>query len=74
MSCATAGAGLAHERLEITRLLATEGGMRLLYLALILLSGCATRGVRCDAHLSPINPPAPPASREDPNPPVRDLP
>ena len=42
MSCATVGAGLAHERPKITLLLATEGGMRLLFLALILLSGCAT--------------------------------
>jgi hypothetical protein len=48
--------------------------MRLIYFALILLSGCAAHDVRCDAHLSPINPPAPPAAREQPNPPARDLP
>ncbi len=40
--------------------------MRVLYLALILLSGCAARGPNCDAHLSPINAPAPPTSRDEP--------
>ena len=32
---------------------------RLLFL---LLAACSSHGVRCDAHLQPINPPAPPAS------------
>jgi hypothetical protein len=44
-----------------------EGVMRLVYLhafplssislAFILLGGCATHALRCDAHLTPINPP-----------------
>jgi uncharacterized lipoprotein YmbA len=33
--------------------------MRLLFCALFLLSGCASHKLRCDAHLLPINPPAP---------------
>jgi len=32
--------------------------MRLIFCALLLLGGCASRGVRCDDHLIPINPPA----------------
>lgn len=38
--------------------------MRFLYMVLILLSGCATHGLRCDAHLSPINQPAPAEPRQ----------
>ena len=34
-------------------------------LALILLGGCSTRPLRCDAHLTPINAPEPPAARTD---------
>jgi hypothetical protein len=32
--------------------------MKLTLAAILLLSGCATQAVRCDAHLVPINPPA----------------
>jgi len=44
-----------------------EGVMRLVYLrsiplAFILLGGCATYRLRCDAHLTPINAPEPPSS------------
>jgi hypothetical protein len=31
--------------------------MRVLVCLLALLCGCSTSGVRCDAHLRPINPP-----------------
>lgn len=34
--------------------------MRLILCWLLLLTACSSRGVRCDAHLQPINPPAPP--------------
>jgi hypothetical protein len=34
-------------------------------LAFILLGGCATHGLRCDAHLTPINPPEPTAAPAD---------
>jgi hypothetical protein len=37
----------------------------LIPLAFILLSGCATHALRCDAHLMPINPPEPRAARTD---------
>jgi hypothetical protein len=36
--------------------------LRSIPLALILLGGCATHPLRCDAHLTPINAPEPPAS------------
>jgi len=44
-----------------------EGIMRLVCLgsiplAFILLFGCAKHDLRCDAHLTPINPPQPPAA------------
>jgi hypothetical protein len=37
----------------------------LIPLAFILLGGCATHALRCDAHLAPINPPEPPAATTD---------
>lgn len=33
--------------------------MRLIICLIPLLCGCSMPGVRCDAHLQPINPPAP---------------
>ncbi len=33
--------------------------MRLIFCLMALLCGCSTPGVRCDAHLQPINAPAP---------------
>jgi hypothetical protein len=47
-----------------------EGVMRLVCLrsiplAFILLGGCATHRLRCDAHLTPINAPEPPSSTTD---------
>lgn len=38
-------------------------------LAFVLLVGCAHHDLRCDAHLAPINPPAPPATPADLKPP-----
>lgn len=40
-------------------------------LAFILLVGCAKHGLRCDTHLTPINPPDPPAAAIDVKPPER---
>jgi hypothetical protein len=37
----------------------------LIPLALILLGGCATHALRCDAHLTPINLPEPAAATAD---------
>jgi hypothetical protein len=37
----------------------------LIALAFILLGGCAAHALRCDAHLTPINPPEPPAVPAD---------
>jgi hypothetical protein len=34
----------------------------LIPLAFVLPDGCATHGLRCDAHLTPINPPQPAAA------------
>jgi hypothetical protein len=34
-------------------------------LALVLLAGCAKHGLRCDAHLTPINSPQPSAAATD---------
>ena len=36
--------------------------MRWIVCLILLLGGCSAHGVRCDAHLQPINPPAPRAS------------
>jgi len=37
----------------------------LIPLAFILLGGCAKHDLRCDAHLTPINPPGPVAAPAD---------
>jgi hypothetical protein len=42
--------------------------------ALILLVGCAQHDLRCDAHLTPINPPEPLASPADVKPSQRGSP
>jgi hypothetical protein len=34
----------------------------LIPLAFVLLAGCTTHALRCDAHLTPINPPEPAAA------------
>jgi hypothetical protein len=39
--------------------------LRSISLAFILLGGCATHRLRCDAHLTPINAPGPPSSMTD---------
>ncbi len=48
--------------------------MRVVYCFFVLLSACATHGVRCDGRLQPINPPAPrevvPAPSPSPTSPV----
>jgi len=55
---------------EIEHTFFREGVMRLLCfrsipLAFIFLVGCAKHDLRCDAHLTPINPPEPPAAPAD---------
>jgi hypothetical protein len=59
---------------ESTHIAIREGVMPLVCLgsiplSFILLVGCAQHGLRCDAHLTPINPPAPPAAAIDVKPP-----
>jgi hypothetical protein len=39
--------------------------LRSIPLAFMLLVGCAKHGLRCDAHLTPINPPEPLAAPVD---------
>jgi len=39
--------------------------LRSILLASILLGGCTTPALRCDAHLTPINAPQPPALTTD---------
>ncbi len=44
--------------------------MRLIFCSYLLLTACASHGVRCDGHLQPINSPAPilvPAAPADPS-------
>ena len=47
---------------------------RWILMALTFLGGCAKHDLRCDAHLTPVNPPEPPAARTDLTPSERDLP
>jgi hypothetical protein len=48
--------------------------LRSIPLAFILLGGCATHALRCDAHLTPINAPLPPSSTTDGKPSERSSP
>ncbi len=41
--------------------------MRVIVCLLLLLTACASKGVRCDRHLRPINPPASATMPETPS-------
>jgi len=41
-------------------------GVRMMFFGFLLLTACASHGVRCDGHLQPINPPAPAMMPETP--------
>ena len=48
--------------------------LRSIPLALVLLVGCAKHDLRCDTHLTPINPPEPLAAPADAKPSARGSP